>query len=83
MGKVDPGFQAALDAAKGIIGKDWGAATWLASQTGVSRQALDSWKRLGIPEHMLPEVAKVTGLPIKKIASTRLRAAAAAYRKMF
>lgn len=60
---LDQGYERALKAIEEKLGKERGAASWLACKLGISRQRLFLYRRSGFPQDYEAKVAKLSGLP--------------------
>lgn len=63
-------YDRVIAAAQAITGKEWGAASWLADQIGVSRQLVDTFRRRGgFPEKYVNDICRVTKLPRDQVST--------------
>lgn len=60
---LDQGYERALKAIEKKLGRERGAASWLANKLGISRQRLFLYSRSGFPREYEAKVSKLSGLP--------------------
>lgn len=60
----------AIDRALAAVG---GRQTVLAERLGITKQAVNAWRRRGIPLRRLPDVAAATGLTVAELLPERFR----------